>query len=275
LPRIDELTPVPEGFLGIAVIGHGTDAELIAELQNAALESMKLTGHIRRLEIAAQELGAGIEKLTALGFKGVNVGDPLKPNAARLAPHFYAVKHSLGSANALMLNGGVYAQNTEFPACMKTLEGIEPGTALVMGAGHSARAMGMALLESGWKVRVWSRSAMKARPLITLLQRYGKIELISSPDPVGVGLIVNATPLGMRIGEMPPINWNHVQKSAVVVDLIVRRVNTELIRGATLRGLRTIDGRELLIEQAAQALEWWTSKPVPRGAMRVQAWKRD
>lgn len=275
MARINDLQKVPEGHLGIAVLGEGADAALIAELQSAALEAMSVPSVVVRVETEADELAVGMKRLAELGYRGVNVGHPFKPAAARLAAHFYVVKHSLGTANALMLDSGVFAQNTEVTSFMKTLEGLTPSAALVLGAGHSARSVVMALLDSGWKVRIWSRSALKARPLITLLQRHGPIELLPSPDPVGAGLIVNATPLGMRPGEMPPLNWSHVQRGAVIYDLVVRRVSTELLRAATLRGLKTVDGRELMIEQAAQALEWWTGKPVPRGPMRVQAWKRD
>jgi shikimate 5-dehydrogenase len=133
----------------------------------------------------------------------------------------------------------------------------------------------MALIDTGWKVRVWSRSALKARPMMTLLQRYGPIELAPTADPVGCSLIVNATLLGLRAGELPPINMNHAQRGSTVVDLVVRRVSTELIRAANLRGLKTVDGREIVVEQAAQALEWWTGAEIPREAMRAAAWKRD
>lgn len=273
--RIDELHQITEGHLGIAVLGEGQDAALIAELQAAALKEMNTPATVERVQTTAEDFSTTISELQKLGYRGVNIGSPFKPVAARLAAHFYVVKHSLGTANALLLEGGVFAQNTEVTSFMKVLEGQSTSTALVLGAGHSARSVVMALLESGWKVKIWSRSALKARPLILLLQRYGSIELVPSPDPVGAGLIVNATPLGLRPGEIPPLNWNHVQRGAVILDLVVRRVNTELIRAANLRGLKTVDGRELLIEQAAQALEWWTGKPVPREPMRTQAWKRD
>jgi shikimate dehydrogenase len=275
MARIEELEPVPEGYLGIAVIGEGAEAALISELQESALSLMGIPALVRKLEAKAEDLPTGIQRLIELGYRGVNVGNPLKAAAARLAAHFYVVKHSLGAANALMLDGGVFAQNTEVTSFVRTLEGVSPGTALVLGAGHSARTVAMGLLECGWKVRVWSRSAMKARPMLSLLQRHGSIEMVPSPDPVGCNLIVNATPLGLRIGELPPLNWNHVPRGAIIYDLVVRRVNTELIRGASMRGLRTIDGKELVVEQAAQALEWWTGKKAPREEMLARARKRD
>lgn len=274
MSRVDELGPVPHGHLGIAVIGDGAEVALVAELQKVGLQAMSLPAVVSKVETKVEDLQIDLQKLLDLGYRGVNVGNPYKAGAARLAAHFYVVKHSLGAANALMLDGGVFAQNTEVTSFMKTLQDLTPGTALVLGAGHSARTVAMGLLQSGWKVRVWSRSALKARPMLTLLQRHGSIELVPSPDPVGCNLIVNATPLGLRIGELPPLNWNHVPRGAIIYDLVVRRVNTELIRAANLRGLKTVDGREMVVEQAAQALEWWTGREAPRSAMRDQARKK-
>ena len=273
--RVDELGTVPHGHLGIAVIGDGAEAALVAELQKVALEAMSLPAVVHKVDTKVETLQDDLHKLIHLGYRGVNVGNPYKASAARLAEHFYVVKHSLGAANALMLDSGVYAQNTEVTSFVKTLENVPAGTALVLGAGHSARTVAMGLLQMGWKVRVWSRSALKARPLLTLLQRHGTIELVPSPDPVGCNLIVNATPLGLRIGELPPLNWNHVPRGAIIYDLVVRRVNTELIRAANLRGLKTVDGREMVVEQAAQALEWWTGREAPRSIMREQARKKN
>ena len=274
MARIDELGQVPHGHLGIAVIGDGAEAALVAELQQVALQAMSLPAVVSKIDTKVETLQEDLQKLIDRGYRGVNVGNPYKASAARMAAHFYVVKHSLGAANALMLDGGVYAQNTEVTSFMKTLDGVPPGTALVLGAGHSARTVAMGLLQSGWKVRVWSRSALKARPLLILLQRHGSIELVPSPDPVGCNLVVNATPLGLRIGELPPLNWNHVPRGAIIYDLVVRRVNTELIRAANLRGLKTVDGREMVVEQAAQALEWWTGREAPRQVMRDEARKK-
>jgi shikimate dehydrogenase len=267
MPRFEQIEPVPEGHLGIAVLGEGADASLVPELQRAALAEMDVPATVVKVETRVEELNDGLQRLKELGYRGVNVGNPFKAAAARLAAHFYVVKHSLGAANALMLGDGIYAQNTEVTAFQRTLEGVKPATALVLGSGHAARSVAMALLETGWKVKIWSRSALKARPLLTLLQRHGPIELVPNPDPIGCALIVNATPLGLRIGELPPLNFNHIQRGAIVYDLVFRRVKTELVRAAALRGVRTIDGRAMVVEQAAQALEWWTGKPVPREAM--------
>src|SRR5688572_11816410 len=129
MARIDELEQVPHGHLGIAVIGDGAEVALVAELQKVGLQAMSLPAVVSKVE----DLKADLQKLLDMGYRGVNVGNPYKAGAARLAAHFYIVKHSLGAANALMLDGGVFAQNTEVTAFTKTLQDVPPGTALVLG----------------------------------------------------------------------------------------------------------------------------------------------
>lgn len=235
----------------------------------AALKEMGIPAQVIALQPTSDEFGQCIDHLTEQGFTGVSVGNPFKPLGAKLASKFFLVKHSMGLANALTLGPSVYAQNTEVSGFMKLISDLEPGTALVLGAGQGARSVITALFESGWQVRLWNRNALRARPLLTLFQRYGKIELLPQPDPSGCSLVVNATPLGAKAGEQPPLQWTRCKPHTVASDLVYRNVATEFLRQASLRGFKAIDGRELLTEQAALALEWWSGKPVPREPMRA------
>jgi shikimate dehydrogenase len=228
-------------------------------------------GEAVRLDTTAPEFEECIRHLSACGFRGVFVTNPFKVSAARMAERFFVVKHSLGVANTLLFEGGIYAQNTEVPALMESLKDVPPATALVLGAGSGARSVVMSLLELGWKVRVWNRSGMKARTILTLLRRHGQVDLVAEPDPIGCTLIVNATPLGRKIGEQPTVVWQHAKPKSVALDLVYRRVATEFLRSAAQRGFRCIDGRNLLVEQAALALQWWTTGPAPRDVMRKAA----
>jgi shikimate dehydrogenase len=260
-----------QAHLRIAVVSANADSSPIPNILRAPLKEMQLTAQVVALEPSPDEFGSCISHLTEAGFSAVSVGNPFKPLAAKLANKFFLVKHSMGLANALTLGPEIYAQNTEVSGFMRLIADREPATALVMGAGQGARSVIAALFESGWQVRLWNRNALRARPLLTLFQRYGKIELLPQPDPSGCSLVVNATPLGVKAGEHPPLLWTKCRPHTVACDLVFRSVPTEFLRQAALRGFTTIDGKELLSEQAALALEWWTGKPVPREPIRIAA----
>ena len=189
-------------------------------------------------------------------------------DAARVAERFFVSEHAVGVANTLKFEGGVFAQNTEVAGVMEVVRDLVPATALVLGTGHAARSVVTALLQVGWKVHLWNRNALRSRPLKMMMLRYGEVKLASTPNPAGCRLVVNATPLGAKAGEHPPVEWKNASRGTVVLDLVYRSVATEFLREASLRGFKTIDGRVLLAEQAGLSLEWLLDKPVAREPLR-------
>jgi shikimate dehydrogenase len=257
-----------DNILRVAVIGI-QDPGAYVDMATSALAAMGIRPHIRALDVPKGEFENCIRQLAEGAYKGAFVTNPFKVDAARVAERFWVARYALGVANALMFDKGTYAQNTEVPAIVSCLKDVPPATALVMGTGHAARSVVAALFELNWKIRVWNRNANKTRILQTLFKRYGDVELAPQPDPSGCRLVINATPLGAKAGEQAPLQWARVLPKTVCFDLVYRRVPTEFLRTGALKGLQTIDGRELLVEQAALGLEWWTGRPVPREPMRA------
>jgi len=257
----------------LAVVGPPeADLSLYPAVCNAAFRAMGIPGEVVPISLEKESFDPCIRHLQEIKFRGAAVAHPYKVDAARIAERFWIARFALGVANTLLFEGGsIFAQNTEVPAIMEALKGIEPGRALIMGTGHAARSVVAALLQAGWQTRVWNRNANKSKVLMTLLQRYGTIELAHEPDPSGCKLIVNATPLGAKPGEIPPVIWNRVLPKTTFCDLVFRKIPTEMLRTASVRGLKTIDGRELFVEQCAIALEWWSGKQVPRAPMNAAA----
>lgn len=270
LSEWSELAANESGDLRIAVAGEDPIANVVCALTRIALEALGEPTEVVRVNSPIGKFESCVNGLVERGFKGVHVVNPLKVAAARLGERFYMSEHSMGVANTLLLQGErVYAKNTESIAYAKRLESLEPGVALVLGAGQGARSVSVSLLTAGWKVRVWNQGRMKSSVLVPLLSRYGDIELIPHPNPSGCSLIINATPLGAKAGEMPPLDWVNIRRGTLVFDRMFRNVATDFVREARNRGLRAIDGRELFAEQMALALEWWLDKPVPLAPVRL------
>ena len=83
---------------------------------------------------------------------------------------------------------------------------------------------------------------------------------------ISLGLIVNATPVGMHPeNDISP--WPDglmLPQAAVVYDLVYNPRETTLIRQARMAGLRTASGIGMLVEQAALSFEIWTGLKPPR-----------
>lgn len=255
----------------LAVVGGKLDDSLLPSVLKAGLASMGVQGEVRSLEVSESEFEACVAAMQEAGYIGAAIAPPHKVAAARLAQRFFTVRHAMGLASVLKFENGIWGQNNEVPAVQGLVQHLEPATALVMGAGSGGRVVAVALMEQGWKVRVWNRNGMRSRLLQTTLKAFGEVELASSANPTGCSLIVNATTLGKRAGEKPPVEWSFIRRGTTVMDMVYRRVPTELLRDAQLRGLPTIDGRQVVVEKAALSLEWWLGKPVDRVPMNEAA----
>jgi shikimate dehydrogenase len=93
--------------------------------------------------------------------------------------------------------------------------------------------------------------------------------LISQAD-----LLVNTTPVGMYPqGEMSPVaaaTIDRISPGAIVYDLIYNPNPTQFLKDAQQRGVRTIDGLEMLVQQGAAALKIWLDREfVPVDVMRT------
>jgi shikimate dehydrogenase len=72
-------------------------------------------------------------------------------------------------------------------------------------------------------------------------------------------------------GEQSPVELELLDllpSSAIAYDLIYNPRPTKFLRLAQTRGIRIIDGLEMLVNQGAIALEIWLGQPVPVSVMR-------
>ena len=211
----------------------------------------------QRLPVPPELFEETTRALGAAGFAGANVTIPHKAAAA------------IGAANTLTFaDGRIHADNTDAPGLLAAIgEPVSGRSALVLGAGGSARAAVWALLGAGaGDVMVWNRTPARAEALCAELGG----RPISAPEPAD--LLVNCTSVGMDAADETfkelPIDADGLSAHCVLVDLVYADPETTLTRVATDRGLRTIDGLEVLVRQGALSLERWTGRPAPIATMR-------
>jgi shikimate dehydrogenase len=242
-----------------AVVGDPVAHSLSPRMHQAAYAAMGLDLTYRAVRVPPGELGAALERLAGLGYRGANVTVPLKEEAFALTT---GGDPRLGAVNTVALPG-FEATNTDAPGFLATLD-AEPGPALVLGAGGSARALAVALHDHGFEVRLFNRSADRARDLA---RRAGvPIRVMPQPDPSECGLVLNATSAGLQ-GQAPAVLWERADPGSLAYDLLYGPGSRPFLEAAARHGLRTKDGLGMLMEQGALAFEWWLKAPAPRRAM--------
>lgn len=125
---------------------------------------------------------------------------------------------------------------------------------LQLGAGGAGRATALAIAQAG-AAELWiaNRDEAKARALADAVQAVypGTKVRAGSARAETFDLIVNTTPLGMKVGDALPIDISGISRSTVVYDIIVYPPVTRLMEIAQGRGAVTIGGKAMLDEQMA------------------------
>ena len=241
-------------------------------MHNAALAAVGLERwRYQHLPLPPELFAEVVRALPAVGFAGINVTIPHKEAALALADDATATARAIGAANTLTFgpDGAVHADNTDAPGLIAALGDDRPRTAVVLGAGGSARAVVYALAQIGAAVKVWNRTAERAR---SLADEFGA-EAVQELPPAD--LLVNCTSVGLvdplRTFKDLPVEVDALGEYACVVDLVYRAGGTGLLREAKRTGSRAIDGIEILVHQGALSFERWTGRAAPLEVMRRAA----
>ncbi len=132
------------------------------------------------------------------------------------------------------------------------------GRAVVLGAGGAARSVILALKAMGaGEIVAINRTAEKARDIARHFKTAAADWAGRDAALAGADIVVNATSLGMA--GMPPLDLSldALPPTALVADIVYSPLETELLRSARRRGLRTCDGLSMLMHQAVVGYRLW------------------
>jgi shikimate dehydrogenase len=239
----------------LGVLGWPVRHSRSPAMQRAALRAVGLDGWAYQLLPVPPELFAEtVRALPAAGFAGANVTIPHKEAALALADRATPLAQTIGAANTLTFTGdGIEADNTDAPGLLAAIGDPPPTSALVLGAGGSARAVVHALAGAGCAVSVLARTPSRAAGLPATIV----------DEPVDAQALINCTPVGLADSDELPLDPSGYE---LVVDLVYRDGGTALTRAATGR---VVDGLEILVRQGALSFTRWTGCQAPLETMRA------
>lgn len=257
----------------LGVLGWPVGHSRSPEIQEAALRAAGLDGwRYQRLPVPPELFEETARALPGAGFAGANVTIPHKEAALKLAGEVSPEAAAIGAANTLTFAGGaIEAANTDAPGIVASLPEPPAGRrALVLGAGGSARAAVWGLLDGGAaEVMVLNRTTGRARQLCAELGG----RPVEHPEPAD--LLVNCTSVGLGdpAGTFTalPLAPDDLRGYGCVVDLVYREGATELVAAARARGVKTVEGLEVLVRQGALSFQRWTGRAAPLEVMRRAA----
>jgi shikimate dehydrogenase len=262
-----------DGLRRLGVAGWPVAHSRSPAMHNAALQAVGLERwRYQLLPLPPALFVEAVRALAQVGFAGINVTIPHKEAALGVADEASEAARAIGAANTLTFGEDrIHADNTDAPGLLAALGDARPASAVVLGAGGSARAVVHALSQLGAAVYVWNRDAQRAR---SLASEFGA-EAVQDLPPPAADLLVNCTSVGLVDPSSTfkdlPLRADALGEYACVVDLVYRAGGTGLLREARRRGAQVIDGIEVLVHQGALSFERWTGRAAPLEVMRRAA----
>ncbi|MCK4909907.1 MAG: shikimate dehydrogenase [Planctomycetes bacterium] len=205
------------------------------------------------------------KKLTAaLNVQGYSVTSPYKSSIMKYLDEIDLFARQVGSINTIYHptdRRSIRATNTDSQGAWKSLTQkirlrypdyyLAGRTALIIGTGGVARAIGVTLKLTGMHVIFAGRHYPKARKIARAFRgqaiRFSELFKVK-PD---VDLIINATPIGTRPEtNKSPVPKRFFRKNMIVFDMVYNPAKTKFLKEAHQKGCQTISGLIMFLHQA-------------------------
>ncbi|MBP2635074.1 MAG: aroE [Firmicutes bacterium] len=266
----------------VGLFGWPLGHSLSPVMHNAAFAVTGLDYVYLPLPVAPEFLAQAVEGIRALGFRGVNVTIPHKIAVMEYLDEIDSSAKLVGAVNTIVVDDGrLIGYNTDAKGYIRSLKeaGVNAAgkSAVILGAGGAARAVVAGFIEAGAaSVVVAARDKSKAGNMANLFSASAPVSGVSWDSEefaaalANAGIVVNATPLGMypETKKQPPVEWDLLQSSTVISDLVYNPLITSFLAEGTRRGYTVVGGEGMLIEQGALAFELWTGSKAPTKIMR-------
>lgn len=252
------------------IIGYPLGHSLSPALHNWAFAAADIPAVYLAWPLAPGKVGDFISAMRTLPIAGASVTIPHKETVLPYLDALTDAARAVGAVNTLFWDEErLVGDNTDVAGFTAPLQGLACDAALVLGAGGAARAVLAGLKELGVREvylanRTPERSAALAAEFGALIVDW---EQRATLDP---GLLVNATPLGMRGAQADASPWPAAgfRPGQIAYDLVYNPLETRFLREAAAAGARSVDGLTMFLGQAAGQFKRWTGDAFELAAAR-------
>ncbi|AMV16725.1 shikimate dehydrogenase [Planctomyces sp. SH-PL14] len=250
-------------------------------MMEAAYRHHGLDWRYLTIEVAPNDLAAGVAGARAMGFRGFNCTIPHK---VAVIAHLDGLGESaslMGAVNCVVRRGEkLIGENTDGKGFVKSLKELVDPTgkrAVIFGAGGAARAIGVEVALAGaTEITIVNRSPSRGKELVALLTDKVRVKtnLVAWDQdyvvPEGVDIVINATSIGLfpDVDARLALDVNSLRSGMVVADVIPNPPKTRLVRDATARGCKVIDGLGMLVNQGIIGVHYWSGIEPDAAVMR-------
>ena len=277
--------------ISLGVFGEPVAHSLSPQIQNAALKASGIAAQYARFEILPEELPAALDALRRLDFVGANLTVPHKVAALALMDEADETARKIGAINTIKIEGGkLRGFNTDGKGFSRAIReefsvDLRDLRILLLGAGGAGRAIAwQCAKENCERLVIANRHVAKAQSLMEALRVFfagprvlgpvARLQAINHDEAAlrsqiaNIDLIVNATPLGLRRSDAPPMPARLLAPHLMIYDTVYSSSPTRFVSDGVDAGARAANGLSMLLHQGALAFEIWFDRPAPLEAMR-------
>lgn len=235
-----------------SIFGNPVSHSVSPKMHNLALKGLHVNGCYIRTPL--QDGSKIIEKFKALKLDGANVTVPHKESAYNLCDELDEFAKQIGAVNTLVKKDNkIIGYNTDAPGFYKAIESFgEIKSALILGAGGTAKAIATILRKNSLHVEVLNRSKSRLAYFYEndfIAYSWDEFELKSYE------LIINTTSAGLSDNSLPideKILSLLMKKSKFAFDVIYNK-QTPFLTLAKKNNLTCKDGADMLLYQGVLA----------------------
>ena len=264
----------------VGVFGDPVDDNPTVVMEQAAFDAEHTGMAYLTIQVKEGDLKAAMDGMRAMNFTGINI---TMPHKGAVLPYLDEISESAGIMGAVNTvyrkDGKLVGENTDGKGFLRSLQDenipIQGQKAVILGAGGAARAIAVELAGAGiHTVTVINRDETRGQALADILNKHTSAHGVFIPwkgaavIPADTDILVNATPVGFTDDNKPDLAYDSLKAGMIVCDVIPNKVWTAFLLEAKARGLRTLNGLQMLVNQGAIAYELWTGKPAPVAVMR-------
>ncbi len=272
----------------LGIIGYPIGHTLSPVLYDAAFRELGIDYSYEILSTPSEDLISQIKHLRSGKYFGFNVTIPHKVPVTLFLSKYDEYVNLTGSVNVVKIEEDLSLSgfNTDVYGFMEAIPkdvDLTGKKAAIIGTGGAARAVCAGLFYKGIsKIDIYTRNVINSsETLTTLRNRFDKIEFRAIQSSLmenleDVDILVNTTPLGMKNfdEDNSPVddkNIESLKKDAIVYDIVYNPLRTALISKAIKYNKRYVCGLDMLVHQAARAVEIWTEEKPDFKLMKIRA----
>ena len=239
-----------------------------ATMLNAAFQDLHLNYVYKPFRVMASDLQDAVKGIKAFGIRGCGVSMPHKMNVMAYVDVIDDAAKRIGAVNTIVNDNGVLTgYNTDYEGAKRALKetyDITGKKALVIGAGGVARAIIVALKDSGaGDIWLTNRDEIKGRELANIFSL--NYHPFDERSEFRGQLLVNATPVGMPpyTGEMIIDRKNLIHYDCCM-DVVVSPQETALIQAMNELKKSYVPGFKMALYQGMAQCKLYTGMDAPQ-----------